>query len=186
LREKYDVKLPDYLNAKQAWEKARKEAIKDLTERGEIKTALDEVGRRSEELSLMWTPICVALAEPASDAAMGSSPLPIGGLRPVVGWHGSMKPAGRPARRCSMGLLVDRGGDLTLELGDLCLHPGDLATQIIRDLLDGHAALVEIDQTAWSGIRLPLPRGVGYELPGLDARQGVRLSRCEAGLYGAE
>jgi hypothetical protein len=39
-----------------------------------------------------------------------------------------------------------QAGDLTLDLVDFGLHLVDLAAQIVRDLLDRHAALVHIEQ----------------------------------------
>jgi hypothetical protein len=44
LREMYRKELPSYLNAKFAWEKARKEATKGLSDPAEIKSALDAIG----------------------------------------------------------------------------------------------------------------------------------------------
>src|SRR5258708_35311710 len=44
LREMYRKELPSYLNAKFAWEKARKEATKGLSDPAESKSALDAIG----------------------------------------------------------------------------------------------------------------------------------------------
>ena len=61
----------------------------------------------------------------------------IGGLSALVGWQGSMKPIGRAAPRRSISVP---------QRGDLGLYLVDLAAQIVRDLLDRHAALVHLEQ----------------------------------------